>query len=98
MNGHRADLDEMRRVVDTLAGRLSLLEELAGGLTRGVTALEPTWTGEASSAHEAARDRWDAGFAQMREALGDMRAVVRAARDHYESAAVTNLARWRELG
>jgi early secretory antigenic target protein ESAT-6 len=98
MSGHRADLDEMRRVVDTLAGRLSLLEELADRLTRGVAALESTWTGEASTSHEAARARWDAGFAQMRDALGDMRAVVRAARDHYESAAESNLVRWRALG
>lgn len=98
MTGHRADLDEMRSVVDTLAGRLVLLEELAAGLTRGQEALAPTWTGQASSAHSTARARWDAGFAQMREALRDMRAVVRTAHDHYEAAAEANLARWRELG
>lgn len=98
MSGHRADLDEMRLVVESLEGRLLLLEELAERLTRGIVALEPTWTGNASGAHSTARAQWDAGFARMREALGDMRVVVRAAHDHYEAAAQANLARWRELG
>ena len=98
MTRHRADLDEMRSVVDALAGRLALLEELAAGLTRGQESLEPTWTGYASSAHTTARACWDAGFSQMHDALADMRAVVRAAREHYEAAAAANLALWGELG
>lgn len=96
MTAHRADLDEMRSVVDALSLRLTLLESTADRLTRSVVALD--WTGEASTAHAASRARWDAGFAQMRAALADMRAVVRVAREHYETAAEANLADWRELG
>lgn len=96
MTAHRADLDEMRSVVDALAGRLVLLEDLSDRLTRSVATLD--WAGEAATAHAAARERWDAGFAQMRAALADMRVVVRVAREHYEAAALANLADWRQLG
>jgi len=98
VTAHRADLDAMREVVDALAARLGLLEELADRLAWDAARLAPTWDGEASSAHTMARTRWESGFAQMRAALADMRAAVRAAREHYEAAAEVNLARWRELG
>lgn len=96
MSAHRADLDEMRAVVSSLASRSGDLEALADRLARQLDSLS-SWSGLAATAHSDARAPWDAGFATMRAALTDMRGVVDHARGQYAAAADHNVALWEEL-
>lgn len=96
MTAHRADLDEMAAVVASLASRSGDLEALADRLARQLDSLS-SWSGLAAHAHTDARAPWDAGFAEMRAALRDMRAVVDHARSHYAAAVDHNLGLWEAL-
>lgn len=91
------DLDDLARVVGEMAACHSQLHDVADALTSRVRALHGSWAGEAAAAHEVAQRAWDAGFAEMREALADMRTAARAAHDHYTGAASTNVEMWGQL-
>jgi uncharacterized protein YukE len=96
VTAHRADLELMRAVVDHLAARSADLVVCADRLARQHAALVP-WSGLAADAHDRARAPWDEGFATMRAALVEMRAVVDHARAQYDAAAADNVGLWEQL-
>ena len=96
--GFRADLDELADVIECLAAGHRELESFAAGLVRDLADLHGVWDGVSAEAHLAAQARWDDGFAAMREALADLRAVASAARLNYAAAAAANQSEWAWLG
>ncbi len=96
--GFRADLDELADVIGRLADGHAELESCAAHLARDLDELRATWDGRAAQAHETAQARWDDGFATMREALADLRAVAAVARANYAAAATANRSEWGRLG
>lgn len=91
------DLEELAHVVTEMATCQAQLHDVADEIVRRVSALHGSWEGEAAVAHEAAQRAWDAGFRDMREALGAMRAAAHVARGNYETAATANLGMWEQL-
>jgi WXG100 family type VII secretion target len=95
--GFRADLDELADVIGRLASGRDELESSAAVLARDLADLHGRWDGHGARAHLAAQARWDDGFATMREALADLRAVALAARLNYAAAASANQSEWGRL-
>jgi WXG100 family type VII secretion target len=96
-DGFRADLDELAEVIGCLAAGHAELEMFAARRVRDLADLHAAWDGRGAQAHLAAQARWDDGFAAMREALADLRAVASAARSNYAAAASANRSHWGRL-
>lgn len=92
------DADQLTHTVDRMAASGAILHDLADRLSARVAALHLTWDGAAADAHRAAQAGWEAGFAEMREALDRMRAAARSAHASYTSAADANLRMWEQVG
>jgi uncharacterized protein YukE len=59
-----------------------------------VDTLHQNWEGAASRAHAEAHDRWKAGAAMMRNALGHLRPAGGHAHTAYNSAIEANKSIW----
>ena len=92
------DADELLHVVDRMAACEAGMRDLAADLERRIDALHLTWQGEAAAAHVLAQATWDRGFADMRDALRQMRAAAHTAHGNYTAAADTNLRMWEQVG
>lgn len=97
-DGFRADLDELTDVIGCLAAGHRELESFAARLAGDLDDLHAAWDGRGAQAHLAAQARWDEGFAAMRQALADLRAVASAAQLNYAAAAAANRSEWGQLG
>lgn len=95
--GFRADLDELADVIGCLTSGHAELEAFAACLVRDLADLHGMWDGISAEAHLTAQARWDDGFAAMREALADLRAVASVARSNYAAAASANQSQWGRL-
>ena len=72
------DLDLLDETVEEMARSAEALDAVLDEVARRVTALQVTWAGVAAAAQKGAQDDWEAGFRQMRDALGSMRADLEA--------------------
>lgn len=91
------DLDQVHDTIDTLDHNAQGFDELLDRLQARVTGLHGTWSGLAAAAHHEAHAEWTAGFATMRQALGQMRGAAQVAHDNYADAATTNLRMWEQV-
>jgi ESAT-6 family protein len=91
------DLDLLDETVAELTRCGAGLDDLLDEVSRRVVSLHLTWAGAAAGAQEGAQAEWEAGFRQMREALGDMRSAARVAHGNYRTAAATNLRMWEQV-
>ena len=91
------DVDQLNDTVDRIAASGAILHDLADRLSARIAALHLTWAGAAAEAQLAAQAEWEAGFADMREALGRIRAAALAAHANYTSAADANLRMWEQV-
>ena len=92
------DLNRLADTIEDLERVEEEMAELATRLTKRSTDLHLTWHGRAADAHVAAHGRWDARFAQLRDALDRMRAAAAVARDNYTAAADGNVRMWQQVG
>ena len=92
------DADQLAHTVDRMVSCGATLHDLTDRLSARLAALHLTWDGAAAEAHRTAQSEWEAGFAEMREALDRMRAAARTAHTSYTSAADTNLRMWQQVG
>lgn len=88
---YRVDLDELMAFVDRLQSFEQRAETIAARVDGKVASLNDSWSGAAAAAHRAQHDEWVAGAAQMREALGWLRAAAHNAHRTYTDAAQANL-------
>ena len=91
------DLDHLTQTIDELAGVEDHLESLLAELRHRTTVLHLTWDGRSSAAHVLAQERWERGFAGMREALAAMRTAADSAHDNYSAAATANTRLWEQI-
>ena len=91
------DLDLLDETVEEMARSGEALDVLLDEVSRRVAALQLTWDGSAAHAQEGAQADWEAGFRQMRDALGSMRSAGRVAHGSYHDAAATNLRMWEQI-
>ena len=91
MTRYRVELDELLAFVERLQSFEQRAESIASRVDGQIAGLHETWAGEAAAAHRAQHDKWMAGAAQMREALGELRAAADNAHRNYSDAAQLNV-------
>lgn len=91
------DVDLLDETVADMARCEHALDALLEEVSRRVTALHGTWSGAAALAQEGAQAEWEAGFREMRVALGTMRTAGRVAHGSYLDAAATNVRMWEQV-
>ncbi len=94
---YAADLSLAERVVASLTAVEGHLDEVVPDLRWRVARLHETWQGHGAAAHVEADVSWQASYAEMRDALAEMRAAVRTAARNYSSAAEANARMWSEV-
>jgi len=97
MTFYAVDLDQVAATVASLTGVEARLSDLVDDLHVRVAALHLTWSGVAADGHSCAHRAWEAGFAEMREALTAMRGAARAAHGNYGEAARLNTSLWEQV-
>lgn len=88
------DLAELDDTVALLARGEDTLEAELADVRRQVAGLHADFEGLTAEAHASAQTEWEGGFAQMQEALADLRAAARIAHDNYRAAVEANLSMW----
>ncbi|HEY0218076.1 MAG TPA: WXG100 family type VII secretion target [Cellulomonas sp.] len=78
---------------DIQAGANNVESRLAE-LERSLQPLRANWSGEASTAYEAARAKWEAALTDMKALLADIGRSVATSGEDYQSTERTNAARW----
>jgi WXG100 family type VII secretion target len=91
------DVTELHQVVADIGACQAELRSLADEIAAQVHQLHSSWEGEAAVAQEVAQQVWQAGFRDMRDALGQMRAAACVAHDNYAAAVGANVRMWSEL-
>jgi WXG100 family type VII secretion target len=94
---YSVDLEELDLLVAEMTACERGLEELAADVEREMAALREVWEGLAAEAQRAAHEEWATGMAEMRQALGRLRAAARTAHDNYTAAGAANAAMWERL-
>jgi WXG100 family type VII secretion target len=94
---YQVDLDELRRVIDSLDafqrmldGRLTALDHVNGEL-------HGTWEGEAAQANTIAHRKLTDGAREVHQALLAMHAAARQAHTSYRAAADANVQTWKQV-
>ncbi len=95
--GHAADLDEMDATVGALTRCQEACDLGLDDVVRQVARLHLSWSGDAAQAQASAHQRWEIGFATMRDGLGTMRDAAQTTRTNYRAAIDANLAMWEAL-
>jgi len=70
------------------------LESRLAELDRSLQPLRANWSGEASSAYEAAKAKWTAALTDMKALLADVGRAVSTSGDEYQSTERANASRW----
>jgi WXG100 family type VII secretion target len=94
VSAFKVDPGALLAVVDRMA---EFDQQLEGHLARAaasVAQLGTSWYGDAGQAERAARQRWDEGAREMREALARLRQIAEGAHENYSGAAQTNVRNW----
>lgn len=94
---YAVDLDVLTQTIEALGRCEESCDEALDDVARQVARLHVTWEGCAATAQAQAQERWESGFATMREGLAAMRAAAITAHGNYRSAVESNLAMWESL-
>lgn len=97
MTAFDVDLDELRRVVASLAACQRALLDLGSDIHDEMGDLRTHWLGRASDAHAASYGSWRDGCADMVTALAALRALGETAEGNYRGAVAANLAMWEQV-
>jgi WXG100 family type VII secretion target len=84
-------LDEAGSELDAIADDI---EQQLSDLREFLLALAETWTGEAASDYQIARQRWDATATEMNQMLRQIASELRLTADHYRSTVHAVGAKW----
>lgn len=95
---YAVDLEALDVVLADMRACDADLEAFAAQVEAHVRRLHEGWAGEAAAAQLVAQRSWEDGFAQLREALRQMRAAGRTAHANYSAAVEANVAMWGQLG
>ncbi|MDO9456587.1 WXG100 family type VII secretion target [Nocardioides sp.] len=94
MTGYAVDLDLLLDTIDALARCEDACDDGLDRVGLRVRALHDTWSGRTAEAQASAQAEWEAGFALVREGLGDMRRAAATARANYLDAIDANVRMW----
>ena len=94
---YSVDLDQLAEVVAGLARCQEGCDEALDDVVRQVSRLHGSWDGQAAEAQSEAQERWESGFATMRDGLAAMRDAAGTAHGNYRAAIDANLAMWEAL-
>ncbi len=91
---HTVHLTQLAEVIDELTGITSGLDEALEDADAASHRLHGTWNGGASDAHTASHAAWSVQSHEMKDALEDMRALLRGAHENYSAAVDANVRMW----
>ncbi|CAN5170331.1 hypothetical protein BH09ACT12_BH09ACT12_16090 [soil metagenome] len=100
MTAHTAYSVDLDQLADTVAGLVRCQEacdEALDDVVRQIARLHGSWEGQAAAAQAEAQERWESGFATMRDGLATMRSAADTAHGNYRAAIDANLAMWETL-
>jgi WXG100 family type VII secretion target len=70
-------------------------EQFISEVDQQVSDLHVDWVGDTAARHREVQQQWAVGAAEMRTAVGQLRAIVSTAHANYGSAAVANNSMWQ---
>jgi WXG100 family type VII secretion target len=88
------DLERLAELADRMGRFQSHLMRVMEEVDTRERQLGITWTGAAAAAQFDAHGRWDAGAAEVQQALADLRAIASTAHGNYAAAVSANLRMW----
>lgn len=94
VTGFRADLDSLVQLLGRLQAFDRRATAIADGLEQNARRLDAQWTGVAADRHVTAHRQWVHAHAELRRAVTDLAAFVRAAHVNYTDATEANVRMW----
>ena len=94
---YAVDLDLLSCTIEALVGCEEECDRALDDVAHQMDRLHRTWDGRAADAQVMAQEKWESGFATMRDGLAAMRSAANTADTNYRSAVSANLAMWGRL-
>lgn len=94
MADYRVDLTGLQRLIDGAAKLETAIENRVTEIEKRVDELHVDWSGEAAASHKNVHNERLAAVAEMRTALGELRAKLQAAHSAYGAVGPANQGMW----